>query len=89
MPSSVWYQQSACKMGPETDKEAVVDPRLRVHGIKNLRVVDVSIFPTTVAAHTVGPPDMEGEKTADIVKEDWNVISNYMLHVKSDIFTRL
>ncbi|CAH1986637.1 unnamed protein product [Acanthoscelides obtectus] len=76
MPSSTWHQQCACKMGPETDKEAVVDPRLRVHGIKNLRVVDVSIFPTTVAAHTVGPAYMVGEKAADIIKEDWNAASN-------------
>ncbi|CAH1986642.1 unnamed protein product [Acanthoscelides obtectus] len=76
IPSSMWHQQSACKMGPETDKEAVVDSRLRVHGIKNLRVVDTSIFPTTVAAHTVGPAYMVGEKAADIIKGYWKTPSN-------------
>jgi choline dehydrogenase-like flavoprotein len=58
-------------MGPEWDPDAVVDPRLRVYGVKGLRVIDASIMPTIVSGNTNAPAIMIGEKGADLVKEDW------------------
>ncbi|XP_005189013.2 glucose dehydrogenase [FAD, quinone]-like [Musca domestica] len=68
---TIYHQSGTAKMGPPTDSEAVVDPRLRVHGIKKLRVVDASIMPKLVAGHPNGPIFMIAEKAADIIKEDY------------------
>lgn len=53
-----------CRMGAETDADAVVDPELRVRGVERLRIADASIMPTLIAGHTNAPAIMIGERAA-------------------------
>lgn len=63
-------------MGPSSDPESVVNPKLQVYGIDNLRVVDASIMPDLPAAHTNAAVFMIGEKAADLVKDQWKKTKN-------------
>ncbi|CAH0713739.1 unnamed protein product, partial [Brenthis ino] len=61
------HQAGTCKMGPESDPMAVVDPQLRVFGVDGLRVVDASIMPTLVSGNTMAPVVMIGERGAEFI----------------------
>ncbi|XP_057669067.1 glucose dehydrogenase [FAD, quinone]-like [Diorhabda carinulata] len=71
LASTTYHPTGTCKMGPAGDKTAVVDPELRVHGIKNLRVADASIMPKIVSANTHAPAMMIGHKAGIMIKERW------------------
>ncbi|CAN7345286.1 GMC family oxidoreductase [Variovorax sp. LjRoot178] len=62
------HMVGTCRMGH--DERAVVDERLRVHGIAGLRIADASIMPTIISGNTSVPCMMIGEKCADMVLED-------------------
>ena len=61
----VYHPAGTCKMGH--DRMAVVDDRLRVHGIEELYVVDASIMPFVVSANLNGNCIMIGEKVSDMI----------------------
>lgn len=71
--TTIFHPVGTCKMGPKNDREAVVDSKLRVHGIRNLRVIDASIMPTIIKGNTNAPTIMIAEKGSDMIKEKWLV----------------
>jgi choline dehydrogenase len=67
--STVFHPVGTCRMGPNA-AQAVVDARLRVHGLASLRVIDASVFPVITSGNTNAPTIMVAEKGADLVLED-------------------
>ncbi|RDB02710.1 GMC family oxidoreductase [Runella aurantiaca] len=66
--STLWHPAGTCKIG--TDDLAVVDSRLRVHGITGLRVADASVMPNVTSGNTVAVCFMIGEKAAEMILAD-------------------
>ena len=66
--ATIFHPTGTCRMG--SDPLAVVDARLRVHGIAGLRVIDCSPMPTLVSGNTNAPAVMMAEKAVDLIRED-------------------
>jgi choline dehydrogenase len=70
---TAYHPIGTCRMGPAGTR-AVVDDRLRVHGLEGLRVADASIFPTMPSGNTNAPAIMVGEKASDILKAQYGTM---------------
>ena len=68
--TTIFHPVGTCKMGPAWDVAAVVDSRLRVHGLERLRVVDASIMPTITSGNTNSPTLMIAERGSDMIRAD-------------------
>jgi choline dehydrogenase-like flavoprotein len=62
--STLYHPTSTCKIG------AVVDPKLRVLGVRSLRVADASVMPTIISGNTNAPSIAIGERAADFIKRE-------------------
>ena len=69
--TTVFHATCSCRMGP--DVMAVVDDRLRVHGLEGLRVIDASVMPAVTSTNTNAPTIMIAEKGAVMLREDARV----------------
>ena len=68
--TTIFHPVGTCKMGPSNDIDAVVDARLRVHGVEHLRVVDASIMPTITSGNTNSPTIMIAERGSEMIRSD-------------------
>jgi choline dehydrogenase len=67
--TTIFHPVGTCKMG--SDLDAVVDDRLNVHGIDNLRIADASVMPTITSGNTNAPTVMIAERASDFIKQDY------------------
>jgi choline dehydrogenase len=65
---TTFHPGCTCRMGPASDPNAVVDDRLRVHGLEALRVVDASIMPRMISANLNASTLMIADKASDFIR---------------------
>lgn len=68
--ATIFHPTGTCQMGLDPAQGAVLDARLRVHGVQGLRVIDCSAMPTLVSGNTNAPAVMMAEKAVDMIRED-------------------
>lgn len=72
--TTLYHQIGTAKMGPITDRFAVVDSRLNVHGLQGLRIIDASVMPKIPSVPINAATIMVAERGSDFIKEDWAAV---------------
>ena len=68
--TTIFHPVGTCAMGRDADAGAVVDARLRVHGLEGLRIADASVMPLITSGNTNSPTIMIAERAADLIRAD-------------------
>ncbi len=68
--TTIFHPVGTCAMGRDADQGAVVDARLRVHGLQGLRIADASIMPRITSGNTNSPTIMIAERAADMIRQE-------------------
>lgn len=64
---SIYHPVGTAKMGTDSDRMAVVDTKLKVRGVANLRVADASVVPNLISGHTMAPTILVAERAAEFI----------------------
>jgi choline dehydrogenase len=75
--ATVWHQTCTAKMG--RDPMSVVDHRLKVYGIENVRIADGSIMPRVTTGNTMAPCVIIGERAAEVLRGEYKLNTASML----------
>ena len=68
--TTIFHPVGTCRMGTDNDPGAVVDSRLRVIGLRGLRIVDASVMPTITSGNTNSPTLMIAERASEMIRAD-------------------
>lgn len=71
---TTWHYSCTARMGAVGDENAAVDPRLRVRGVRGLRVADASVWPRVTSGNTNAPAIMTGDKGAELILQDHKLV---------------
>jgi choline dehydrogenase len=78
--AAITYHHQTCTAKMGRDSMSVVDAKLKVYGIDNLRIADGSIMPRVTTGNTMAPCVVIGERAAELVRNDHRLETSFVSH---------